>query len=48
MEISRERRSPAKLSDCTGPVEGTEGRKTETKTMDGWMDAQTDKKKMDE
>lgn len=32
LEISRERRSPTKLSDWTGPIEGTEedGKKTET------------------
>lgn len=38
LEISRERRSPAKLSDWTGPTEGTEGRKTDGRTdkkMDG-------------
>lgn len=32
LEISRERRSPTKLSDWTGPIEGTEegGKKIET------------------
>lgn len=41
MEISRERRSTTKLSDWTGPTEGTEEderKKKEKETMDGRVD----------
>lgn len=41
MEISRERRSTTKLSDWTGPTEGTEEdekkKKRRRRWTDGWM-----------
>lgn len=39
MEISRERRSPTKLLEWTGPSAGTkeDGKKTEAERMDGWL-----------